>query len=72
MIRLLPQELRCRLRSEVTITHVTQCVEEMVMNSLDAGANCIAVRIDLSCLKIQVVDNGTGISSQQLEVIGKR
>ncbi|XP_041351315.1 uncharacterized protein LOC121370257 [Gigantopelta aegis] len=72
MIRLLPQELRSRLRSGVTITHLTQCVEELVMNSLDAGANCIAVRIDLPCFKIQVVDNGTGISSEQLEMIGNR
>ncbi|XP_064599786.1 uncharacterized protein LOC135466298 isoform X2 [Liolophura sinensis] len=72
MIRLLPDSVSSHLRSEVAITSVTQCVEELVLNSLDAGANCVAVRVDMPCFKIQVVDNGSGIRSGQLDVIATR
>jgi DNA mismatch repair protein MLH3 len=47
-------------------------VEELVLNALDAGATCVAVRVDLSCFKVQVVDNGFGVPKDQLEHIGNR
>ncbi|KAL5007944.1 hypothetical protein ScPMuIL_013525 [Solemya velum] len=72
MIQLLPSEVRSKLRSGVAISSPTQCIEELVLNSLDAGATCVAVRVDLSCYKIQVVDNGVGISKEDLEKLGER
>lgn len=72
MICQLSDEVQCHLRSGVAITSLTQCVEELVMNALDAGASCIAVRVDLPCFKIQTVDNGQGISRDQLEKVGER
>ncbi|KAL4238879.1 DNA mismatch repair protein [Mactra antiquata] len=68
----LPATLRSYLRTGVSITSLTQCVEELVLNSVDAGASCIAVRVNLSCFKVQVVDNGDGIPNDQLEKLGNR
>ncbi|XP_066958145.1 LOW QUALITY PROTEIN: uncharacterized protein [Macrobrachium rosenbergii] len=68
----LSEPVRSQLRSGVSITSVGQCVEELVLNSLDAEATCIAVRIDLSIFRIQVVDNGHGISHKNLKVLGNR
>ena len=68
----LPDDVRSLLRTGVTITHVAQCVEELVANALDAGATCVATRVDLPCFKVQVVDNGRGIRYDDLNLIGER
>ena len=72
MIRLLKPELQSMLRSEVAITSQTECVEELVYNSLDAGATCIAVRVQFEEGNIQVVDNGKGIEKSQLAYVAER
>ncbi|XP_052269222.1 uncharacterized protein LOC127870783 isoform X2 [Dreissena polymorpha] len=71
-IELLPRNVQSYIRTGVAITSVGQCVEELVLNSLDAGATCIAVRIDLDSFKVQVVDNGSGISRNEMELLGNR
>jgi DNA mismatch repair ATPase MutL len=43
-----------------------------VLNSVDAGASAVAVRVDLKNFKIQVIDNGCGLSKSDLNVIGTR
>lgn len=43
-----------------------------VLNSLDAGATCVAVRVDLSIFRIQVVDNGEGVPQRDLKYLGRR
>lgn len=43
-----------------------------VLNSIDASAAAIAVRVDLQNFRIQVVDNGCGLSSSDLNFIGIR
>ncbi|KAK4326671.1 hypothetical protein Pmani_002830 [Petrolisthes manimaculis] len=72
--RILPlsEVVRSQLRSGITITSVAQCVEELVLNSLDAEAKYIAIRIDLGIFKIQVVDNGNGIQERDLQYLGTR
>lgn len=72
MIRQLPPSVRSQIRSGVAITSITQCVEELLLNAVDAGSRCVAVRIDLSCFRVQVVDNGTGIAADELDKIGQR
>ncbi|GAB1600264.1 hypothetical protein Ahia01_000304100 [Argonauta hians] len=72
MIKQLPANVQSYIRSGVAITSVTQCVEELLLNSVDAGAKCIAIRVDLSCFRIQVVDNGCGIAVEELDKVGQR
>ena len=72
MLHKLNAEIQARLRSGVAITSVAQCVEELVLNSIDARATCVAVRVDMSCCKIQVVDNGIGMSHASLEKVAER
>ncbi|XP_014745743.1 PREDICTED: DNA mismatch repair protein Mlh3 isoform X1 [Sturnus vulgaris] len=72
MIKCLVEDVRARLRSGVTINSLGQCVEELVLNSIDAKATCVAIRVDLEAFKIQVVDNGSGMGKEDLKAIGKR
>ncbi|KFV79226.1 DNA mismatch repair protein Mlh3, partial [Struthio camelus australis] len=72
MIKRLVEDVRARLRSGVTISSLGQCVEELVLNSIDAKATCIAVRVDLEAFKIQVVDNGSGMGREDLNKMGRR
>ena len=53
-LELLGPGVRSRLRSGVAITGVAQCVVELVENAIDAGATCIAVRMDIGKFTIQV------------------
>uniref|UniRef100_A0A8B9P4Z9 MutL homolog 3 n=1 Tax=Apteryx owenii TaxID=8824 RepID=A0A8B9P4Z9_APTOW len=72
MIKSLVEDVRARLRSGVTISSLGQCVEELVLNSIDAKATCVAIRVDLEAFKIQVVDNGSGMGREDLNKMGKR
>ena len=72
MIRRLSEDVQGRLRTGVALTSVAQCVEELVLNSVDAGATCVAVRVDLQSVTIQVIDNGAGITKEQLPHVGQR
>ena len=68
----LDEECQDLLRSGIAITSAAQCVEELVLNSVDAGSTCIAVRVDLPCGRIQCVDNGSGMTKSQLEKVAHR
>ncbi|XP_042669604.1 DNA mismatch repair protein Mlh3 [Centrocercus urophasianus] len=72
MIKHLAEDVQARLRSGVAVTSLGQCVEELVFNSIDAKATCVAVRVDLEAFKIQVVDNGSGMGRDDLSKMGKR
>ena len=72
MIRCLPGEVQETLRSGVSIPSLQQCVEELVLNSIDAGATCVGVRLDMESLKVQVLDNGAGMSAEDMERVGNR
>lgn len=43
-----------------------------VFNAVDAGATLIAVRINFKFHKIQVIDNGCGMNSAHLDLVGTR
>ncbi|XP_075470824.1 DNA mismatch repair protein Mlh3 isoform X3 [Ascaphus truei] len=70
MIRSLAEEVQSALRSGFAIGSVGQCVEELLLNSIDARATCVAVRINMETLRIQVVDNGCGLCQEDMESIG--
>ncbi|XP_062431932.1 DNA mismatch repair protein Mlh3 isoform X2 [Rhea pennata] len=72
MIKCLVEDVRAKLRSGVTVSSLGQCVEELVLNSIDAKATCVAIRVDLEAFKIQVVDNGSGMGREDLNKMGKR
>nr|DBA14587.1 TPA: hypothetical protein GDO54_005532 [Pyxicephalus adspersus] len=72
MIRILPEDVRCRLRSGIAVTSVSQCVEELLLNSADAQATCIAIRVDLEIFRVQVVDNGCGLGPEDMDRVGLR
>ncbi|XP_058265470.1 DNA mismatch repair protein Mlh3 isoform X1 [Hemibagrus wyckioides] len=72
MIKSLSKEVQSQLRSGVAIYSLQQCVEELLLNSIDAGATCVAVQIDIEACKIQVLDNGSGIDRDNMEKVGIR
>ncbi|XP_065340465.1 DNA mismatch repair protein Mlh3-like isoform X1 [Cloeon dipterum] len=71
-IRKLSESVTSLIRSSVTVNSFASCVSELVCNSIDAGATCIAVRVDFSLYKIQVIDNGHGIDKNNLRFVGER
>lgn len=71
-IRILDSELRSQIRSGFCVVSFAQCVQELCLNSLEAGANCIAVRISFNFGRIQVADNGAGIAEQDMPLVGER
>lgn len=60
------------LKSSVDISTFTQCIEELVLNAIDAKSNCVSVRVDLSKYFMQVVDNGRGIPQKEMLKLGQR
>lgn len=71
-LKRLTAEVVNKLRSGVAIVSIAHCMEELVLNALDAGATCIAVRLNMPYHKVQVVDNGHGMPRDQLENCGER
>lgn len=72
MIKCLPEEVQGKLRSGVAIPSLQQCVEELILNSVDAGATCVCVRMEMDAFKVQVIDNGAGMSAEDMEKVGRR
>ncbi|KAF9168668.1 DNA mismatch repair protein [Actinomortierella ambigua] len=60
------------VRATIVIHSLEQCVNELVQNSLDAGATSIEVKVDASNFSLQVCDNGQGITRANLARIGPR
>ncbi|KAK2885587.1 hypothetical protein Q8A67_016424 [Cirrhinus molitorella] len=72
MIKSLPKDVQAQLRSGITIFSLQQCVEELILNSIDSGATCVAVKIDIDACKLQVIDNGSGMCLEDMERVGLR
>lgn len=71
-IKCLPVEVQGKLRSGVTIPSLQQCVEELILNSIDAEATCVGVRMDMEAFKVQVIDNGNGMDAGSMDCVGNR
>ncbi|XP_056151814.1 DNA mismatch repair protein Mlh3 isoform X2 [Lampris incognitus] len=72
MIKCLSEEVQAKLRSGVAVSSLQQCVEELILNSVDAGATCMGLRTDMGAFKVRVIDNGSGIDTEDMEAVGKR
>ncbi|XP_072313896.1 DNA mismatch repair protein Mlh3 [Eucyclogobius newberryi] len=72
MIKRLPEEVQGKLRSGVALPSLQQCVEELLVNSIDAGASCVSIRVDMDALRVQVIDNGRGMSAEDIGCAGNR
>ncbi|XP_066143832.1 DNA mismatch repair protein Mlh3-like isoform X2 [Euwallacea fornicatus] len=71
-VKLLKSPVISRIRSSSDISTVAQCVFELVCNSLDAKSTSIAVRLNLLTFKLQVADNGEGITKANMSLVGQR
>ena len=72
MIQQLGSDVISELRSGVALTSISQCVEELVLNSVDAGSTSITIDVDIFGMSFEVSDNGTGIGEEDLRTIGNR
>eukprot|EP00039_Didymoeca_costata_P033042 m.40449 g.40449 ORF g.40449 m.40449 type:complete len:787 (+) comp9664_c0_seq2:124-2484(+) len=60
------------LRSGPFVPMVSNCVHELVANSLDADATKITIRVDLEERWVEVEDNGCGLGLDDLTNVGNR
>ena len=67
MILRLDESVITQIRSHTIFHSLDLVVRELLQNSLDAGANEITIKIDLSSLSVYIHDNGTGITPDDLE-----
>nr|KAF6485976.1 mutL-like protein 3 [Rousettus aegyptiacus] len=72
MIKCLSVEVQAKLRSGLAICSLGQCVEELALNSIDAEAKCVAVRVNMETFQVQVIDNGFGMGSDDVDKVGNR
>ncbi|KAL3693610.1 hypothetical protein R1sor_007261 [Riccia sorocarpa] len=61
-----------RLRSGTIISDIAQIAEELVCNSIDAGATQIQTEVDVEACFLKVEDDGCGISRNDLTLVGER
>ncbi|KAM6171469.1 DNA mismatch repair protein Mlh3 isoform 1-T1 [Erethizon dorsatum] len=72
MIKCLSVEVKAKLRSGLAINSLGQCVEELALNSIDAEAKCVAIRVNMETFQVQVIDNGFGMGSDDVDKVGNR
>ncbi|KAG0048090.1 DNA mismatch repair protein [Gryganskiella cystojenkinii] len=71
-IRPLAANVAEELRASLVVHSLEQCALELVQNSLDANATFIEVKVDIANHSLQVSDNGDGITSKDMDLIGTR
>ena len=73
VLRQLSPQLQSRMRSSTQVTCMGQLCEELVCNSIDAGATLVSVAVDTgSMLSVTVSDNGGAMSVGDVKVVGFR
>lgn len=60
------------MRSGVVLFDLASVVEELVFNSVDAGAKKVSVFVGISNCFVKVVDDGSGITRDGLVLLGER
>ena len=72
MIQRLGSDVISELRSGVALSGLSQCVEELVLNSVDAGSSSITVDVNIPTMFLEVSDNGSGMRQSDLKNVGQR
>ncbi|XP_059437767.1 DNA mismatch repair protein MLH3 isoform X3 [Corylus avellana] len=68
----LPEAVRSSVRSGIILFDLTRVVEELVFNSLDAGATKVSVYVGVGTCFVKVVDDGSGVTRDGLVLLGER
>lgn len=71
-IRLLPEHIANQIAAGEVVEGPSSIIKELVENSIDAGATKIDISISKNFLQIQVIDNGSGMSLEDLELAFKK
>ncbi|KAL3828072.1 hypothetical protein ACJIZ3_016874 [Penstemon smallii] len=71
-IKRLPEGVHSSVRSGVVICDLARVVEELVFNSLEAGATKVSVAVGVGSCYVKVADNGLGITRDELMLLGER
>jgi len=65
------ERVKSALRTGVAIVSTEQCLEELVANSLDAGAASVSVMTDFTFHSVAVMDDGCGFTKDNLTIAGR-
>ncbi|KAJ4966151.1 hypothetical protein NE237_018000 [Protea cynaroides] len=71
-IKHLRSSVHSSLRSSVILFDLTRVVEELIFNSLDAGAAKVSVALGIGACFVKVEDDGSGITRDGLVLLGER
>ncbi|KFK30189.1 hypothetical protein AALP_AA7G229700 [Arabis alpina] len=71
-IKPLPECVRHSMRSGIIMFDMSRVVEELVYNSLDAGATKVSIFVGVGTCFVKVVDDGSGVSRDDLVLLGER
>ncbi|CAE6157866.1 unnamed protein product [Arabidopsis arenosa] len=71
-IKPLPEGVRHSMRSGIIMFDMSRVVEELVFNSLDAGATKVSIFVGIVSCSVKVVDDGSGVSRDDLVLLGER
>ncbi|KAJ0240725.1 DNA mismatch repair protein MLH3 [Hirschfeldia incana] len=71
-IKPLPEGVRHSMRSGIIMFDMARVVEELVFNSLDAGATKVSIFVGVGTCSVKVVDDGSGVSRDDLVLLGER
>jgi len=70
--KVLTKKVQSCVRTGMAVTSMAHCIQELVMNSIDAKATKVYVGFDLETYSVQVEDDGVGVSKEDLPVLGTR
>ena len=68
----LSSEASSHIRSGFALPSFGQCVEELIANSIDAGAKQITCEFSTKSLNCKVTDDGGGFSEKSLAKVGEK
>uniref|UniRef100_A0A7N0UV75 DNA mismatch repair protein MLH3 n=1 Tax=Kalanchoe fedtschenkoi TaxID=63787 RepID=A0A7N0UV75_KALFE len=71
-IRPIPRAVHSTMRSGTVLFDLTRVVEELIYNSLDAGAKKVSVCVGIRNCYVKVVDDGSGIARDGLMLLGEK